>query len=64
MLFTDESNVTDVKGSGDAMENVMLPATSFSMTGLLVVGLGRHIPGCNKHLEAIQTTEYHFELLQ
>ncbi|TWW65000.1 DnaJ -like protein subfamily C member 2 [Takifugu flavidus] len=31
----------DVKGSGDAVENVMLPATSLSMTGLVVaVGPG------------------------
>lgn len=28
--------VTGVKGSGDAVENVMLPLTSFSMTGLVV----------------------------
>ena len=28
--------VIDVKGSGDAKENAMLPATSFSMTGLVV----------------------------
>ena len=28
--------VIDVKGSGEAKENAMLPATSFSMTGLVV----------------------------
>ncbi len=28
--------MTDVKGSGEAVENVMLHVTSFSMTGLLV----------------------------
>ncbi|KAK3521327.1 hypothetical protein QTP70_003170 [Hemibagrus guttatus] len=35
----DESRFTlstDVKGSGEAVENVMLPLTSFSMTGLVV----------------------------
>ncbi len=30
------AHVTDVKGSGEAVENVMLPVTSFSMTGLVV----------------------------
>ncbi len=28
--------MTDVKGSGEAVENVMLPVTLFSMTGLVV----------------------------
>ncbi len=28
--------MTDVKGSREAVENVMLPVTSFSMTGLVV----------------------------
>ncbi len=28
--------MTDVNGSGEAVENVMLPVTSFSMTGLVV----------------------------
>lgn len=30
------AHVTDVKGSGEDKENVMLPATSFNMTGLVV----------------------------
>ncbi len=28
--------MTDVNGSGEAVENVTLPVTSFSMTGLVV----------------------------
>ncbi len=28
--------MTDMKGSGEAVENVMLPLTSFSMTSLAV----------------------------
>ncbi len=41
VFFTDESRftlkqVTDVKGSGEAVENAMMPVTSFSMTGLMV----------------------------
>lgn len=31
-----EHTVTDVTVSGDAMENILLPATSSSMTGLAV----------------------------
>ncbi len=30
------AHVTDVKGSGEAVENITLPVTSFSMTGLVV----------------------------
>ncbi len=41
VLFTDESRFTlstcdRHEGSGEAVENVMLPVTSFSMTGLVV----------------------------
>lgn len=39
VLFTDENtehNVTDVTETGDALENVTLPATSSGMTGLPV----------------------------
>ncbi|KAI4876420.1 hypothetical protein NFI96_012136, partial [Prochilodus magdalenae] len=39
VLFTDESRFY-LTGSGDAMENVMPPATSFSMTGLVDEILG------------------------
>ena len=45
----------DVKGSGEAKENAMLTATSFSMTGLVVVsdGPGSHIHGgTNRPLQA------------
>ncbi len=37
--------MTEVKESVDAMENVMLPATSSSMINLAVGGLGRNILG-------------------
>lgn len=39
LLFTDKSRFTlstDVKGFGEAMENVLLAGASFSMSGLVV----------------------------
>lgn len=38
--------MTDMKGSGEALENFILPVTSFGITGLVVgEGLERHIHG-------------------
>lgn len=39
MASTDESKFslnTDVRGSGEGVENIKLPATSFSMSGVVV----------------------------
>lgn len=90
--------MTFVKGSGESVENIMLPVTSVSMTGLRHIhgGTGLYRLGtlttiryqaeilgptvrplmvlwvlgprcchtCRKHVGAIQTAEYHSELLQ
>ncbi|TWW55895.1 hypothetical protein D4764_09G0009450 [Takifugu flavidus] len=52
VLFTNESRFNlstcdNVKGSGDAVENVMLPSTSFSMTGLVSLVAGRCWSHCS-----------------
>lgn len=56
--------MTDVKGSGEAVENIMLSVTSSSMTGLAVGQRwsGEAYPW--RDAQNVQTTEHHFELLQ